>query len=78
MTSVSWAALPGMAGLVYTNDDDFLAIAHRWLGMGRDFAGLAYAHPLRISVRRAIESLEVIAKASDPADSRNVVFYLPF
>ena len=35
--------------LVYTNDDDFSAIAKRWLGMGRDFAGLAYAHPLRIT-----------------------------
>lgn len=63
--------------LVYTNDDDFLAIAHRWLAVGRHFAGLAYAHPLRISVRQAIESLEVIAKASDPPDSRNIIYYLP-
>ncbi len=64
--------------LVYSNDDDLLAIAHVWLETGRDFAGIAYSHPLRISVRQAIESLEVIAKASDPADSRNVIYYLPF
>jgi len=64
--------------LVYTNDDDFLAIAKRWLATGRDFAGLAYAHPLRITMHQAIECLEVIAKASDPSDSRNVIYYLPF
>jgi len=46
--------------------------------MGRHFAGLAYAHPLRISVRQAIESLEVIAKASDPFDPRNGIYDLPF
>jgi len=64
--------------LVYTNDDDFLAIAQRWLQTGRGFAGLAYAHPQRITVRQAIESLEVIAKVSEPDESWNVVYYLPW
>ena len=63
---------------IYTNDHGFLAIAHRWLAADRDFAGLGYAHPLRISVRQAIESLEIIAKASDLSDLRNAIFYLPF
>jgi hypothetical protein len=67
-----------LARLVYTNDDDFLAITHRWLRVGHDFAGLAYAHPLAISVRQAIENLEVIAKVADPADVRNMIYYLPF
>ncbi len=64
--------------LVYTNDDDFLAIAHRWLLERRNFAGLAYAHPQGVSVRQAIDSLELIAKASDAHESRNVIYYLPF
>ena len=63
--------------LIYTNDHDFLAIGHEWLAIGRDFAGLAYAHPMRLSVRQAIDSLEIIAKASDASDSRNVIYYLP-
>jgi predicted nuclease of predicted toxin-antitoxin system len=30
-----------MGRLVFTHDDDFLAIAGRWLREGREFAGLA-------------------------------------
>jgi hypothetical protein len=72
------ARATALGRLVYTNDDDFLSISHRWLRVGRDFAGLAYAHPLSIAIGEAIEQLELIAKAADPPDVRNTIYYLPF
>ena len=67
-----------MAHVVFTQDDDFLAVAGTWLRDGRPFAGVAYAHPLRITVGQAIRDLEVLAKAMDETDMRNRIEYLPF
>ncbi len=64
--------------VIYTNDDDFLAIAQRWLQAGRTFAGLAYGHSQAITIRQAIDNLEVIAKASNAEESQNTIVFLPF
>lgn len=64
--------------VLYSQDQDLLAIAHAWLKAGRDFAGVAYAHQLAISVGQAVRDLEVLAKALDPADMQNRVEYLPY
>jgi hypothetical protein len=45
---------------------------------GHDFAGVAYAHQLKISIGQAIRDLELLAKALDPDDMRNRVEYLPY
>jgi hypothetical protein len=36
--------------IVFTQDDDFLAIGHQWQNSGREFAGIVYAHQLRITI----------------------------
>jgi hypothetical protein len=63
--------------VVFTQDDDFLALAHEWLGAGKEFAGVAYAHQLNITIGQAINDLEVIAKVLEPEEMRNQIQFLP-
>jgi len=63
---------------LFTFDDDLLAEATRRQKEGTPFAGLIYAHPLRISIGTSIDDLEVIAKAGEPEDLANRVEFLPF
>jgi hypothetical protein len=63
--------------VLFTQDDDLLAIAHRWLQTGRDFSGLIYGHQLKVTIGRAIQDLELSAQVLDPEDMRNRVDYIP-
>lgn len=63
---------------VFTQDDDFLALAVIWLRNGRDFAGVVYAHQLGITIGQAIRDLELITKMLDPPELRNRVEFLPY
>ena len=63
--------------VVFTRDDDFLAIADEWARSGRDFAGIVYAHQLGVTIGQATRDLELIAKALDPEDMRNRIEFLP-
>jgi hypothetical protein len=63
---------------VFTQDDDFLVLASDWLKRGQDFAGVIYAHQLRITIGQAIRDLELIAKALEPDDMRNKIEFLPY
>ncbi len=48
--------------IIFTQDDDLLAIGRQWQNSGREFAGIVYAHQLRITIGQAIRDLELIAK----------------
>lgn len=63
--------------VLFSQDDDLLAIAQRWLLSGRNFAGLIFAHPLDITIGQAIRDLELIALVYEEADIANRVEYLP-
>ncbi len=63
--------------VIFTHDDDFLAIADQWQRAGRPFSGVVYAHQQSTTVGKAIEDLELIAKTSQPDDMRNAVQYIP-
>ena len=63
--------------VLYTHDHHFLVITRRWLHAGRSFSGLVFARQLGVTIGKAIEDLELIAKASDPGDTRGQVVYLP-
>jgi hypothetical protein len=63
--------------VIVTFDVRFKAMAEDWIRMGREFFGLAYAHPLRISIGQLVSDLEMISLASDIADWRSKVEYLP-
>jgi Domain of unknown function (DUF5615) len=64
--------------VLFTEDEDLLAIAQLRQQAGREFSGVAYAHQLGISIGQAVRDLELIAKVFDPDDMRNRVEYLPF
>lgn len=40
--------------IIFTQDDDLLAIGRQWQNSGREFAGIVYAHQLRITIGQAI------------------------
>jgi len=63
--------------VLFTQDDDFLAIAHHHQRTGHSFAGLIYGHQLDLSIGEAIRDLELIARVYEPEDLRNRVEYLP-
>jgi predicted nuclease of predicted toxin-antitoxin system len=63
---------------VFTQDDDFLVVADDWMERGQEFAGLIYAHQLRITIAQAIRDLELIAKVMNPDEMRNRIEFLPY
>ena len=66
-----------LSRVLVTQDEDFLVIASAWQAAGREFAGIVYAHQLRIGIGQFIGDLEIVAKASEAAQLRNWVEHLP-
>lgn len=62
---------------LFTFDDDILTEATRRQIEGISFAGVIYAHPLRISIGTCVRDLEIIAKAGELEDLANRVKFLP-
>ena len=63
--------------IVFTQDDDFLTIGHEWQRSGRAFAGIVYAHQLRITIGHAIRDLEIVAQVMMPDEMKNRIEFLP-
>jgi predicted nuclease of predicted toxin-antitoxin system len=63
--------------VLFTHDDDFLAIANGWIAGKRPFAGIVYAHQCRLTVYQLIVELDMIAKVADLSDMQNRVEFLP-
>src|SRR3954466_4713766 len=64
--------------VLFSQDQDLLTIAHRRLRTGPAFAGVVYAHQLRISIGQAVRDLELIAQTLDPDDMQNRLQYIPY
>ncbi len=63
--------------LLFTQDIRFKALAEDWQRIGRSFAGLVFGHQLYGSIGQYIRDLELIAKATEPADWTGQVEQLP-
>ncbi len=63
--------------VVFTQDDDFLAIADQWQRDGRDFAGLVYAHQLHATIGQIVADLQLILEVATLDEMRNTVLFLP-
>jgi predicted nuclease of predicted toxin-antitoxin system len=63
--------------VLFTQDDDLLREAKRRQLAGEPFAGVVYAHQLNITIAECIGDLELIAKATSPADWHDRVMFLP-
>ena len=64
--------------LLFTHDVRFKALAEQWQRTGKPFSGLAFGNQLGVTVGAYVRDLELIAKASEPADWINVVQHLPY
>jgi hypothetical protein len=62
---------------LFSQDVDLLRLADQWLQVGREFAGLVYAHQLAITVGQAVRDLALLAQVLDPEDMRNRIEFLP-
>jgi predicted nuclease of predicted toxin-antitoxin system len=62
---------------VFSQDDDMLREARRRQNHDVPFAGVIYAHQLRITTGQAVRDLELIAKVYEPKDLENHIEYLP-
>ena len=63
--------------VLVTQDEDLLREGARRLGDEKDFAGLIYAHQLRITIGQMVEDLELIARATSPNEWWGRVEHLP-
>ena len=64
--------------ILFTHDVLFRVEAENWQRQGRDFAGLLFGPQLGGTIGQYVEDLELIAKASEPDEWRNVIQFLPF
>ncbi|MBD2359748.1 DUF5615 family PIN-like protein [Anabaena minutissima FACHB-250] len=63
--------------VLFSQDEDFLAEANCLQAKQINFAGVIYAHKLRVSVGDCIRDLEIIAKTAYLEELKNRVQYLP-
>ena len=63
--------------VLFSQDIDLIREARRRQGNNEFFSGLIYAHPLKITIGRCIEELELLAKILEPEDFYNQIIFLP-
>ena len=63
--------------VLFSQDEDFLAIARERQIAGVFFTGLIYGHQLAATIGKYVLDLELLCKALDPADMANRIEYLP-
>lgn len=63
---------------IFTQDVRFKALAEDWQRQGKTFSGMLFGNQLGVTVGTYVKDLELIAKATDPADWVNVIQHLPF
>lgn len=63
--------------VLVSQDHDLLVETVRRQREGIDFAGVVFAHQLRVTIGAAIEGLEILAGAGARDDFKNQVFHLP-
>lgn len=63
--------------VLFTRDEDLLREAARHQQHREFFAGVIYAHQMRVSIGQCIEDLGLLAKVNEPEDFANRVECLP-
>jgi predicted nuclease of predicted toxin-antitoxin system len=67
----------GLGRLLFTQDQDLLAIAAKWQASGKPFAGILYAHQQASSLGRLVADIELLATCCVVEELSNRVSYLP-
>jgi predicted nuclease of predicted toxin-antitoxin system len=63
--------------VLFSQDHDLLREATARQRRGEFFAGVIYAHQLRVTIGQCIDDLELIAKGCEPEDFVNCLEFLP-
>lgn len=63
--------------LLFTRDDDLVAIAVARQRRSQTFAGVVYAHQMQVSIGRCIADLQLIAETATPCEVAGEVIFLP-
>ena len=63
--------------VLFTQDTDLLAEGTRRQQAGEPFAGVVYAHQVRVTIGRCVQDLELLAGASGPGELVGQIVYLP-
>jgi hypothetical protein len=63
---------------IFTQDIRFKALAEEWQRTGKPFSGLLFGNQLGVTIGSYVKDLELIAKATDPAEWISLVQHLPF
>jgi Domain of unknown function (DUF5615) len=63
--------------VLFSQDDDPLAVARACQTAGVFFAGLIYGHQLAATLGKYVLDLEVVCRVLDPEDMANRIEYLP-
>ena len=64
--------------IIFTQDIRFKAMAEEWQREGKPFSGLLFGNQLGVTIGTYVKDLELIAKATEPAEWRNVIQHLPY
>jgi len=67
----------GLNCVLFTRDADFLQICATWQREGKPFAGVIYAHQLRVTIGRCVQDLAIIADVGMSEDVANRIEHLP-
>jgi len=62
---------------LFTFDDDLLAEAAKRWREGQPFAGIIYAHPLRVTVGQCVRDLALVSQEAQPEEMHNRILFLP-
>ena len=63
--------------ILFTRDDDLLAIAVQRWRENKNFATVVYAHQIHVTIGECVADLELIAKGGHFEEILNHVFFLP-
>ena len=63
--------------MLFTQDDDLLAITRTYQREGGRFAGLIYGHQLAATIGKYVLDLELVCHILEPEDMVNRIEYLP-
>ena len=66
-----------MGRLLFTCDEDFLAIGAAWQQSKKEFCGILFTAQLGLSIGRLIADITLIAELCTPEELANQVIYLP-
>src|SRR5947209_8100643 len=64
--------------IIFTQDIRFKALAEDWQRQGKKFSGLLFGNQLGVTVGTYVRDLELIAKATDPAEWVSIIQHLPY